>query len=99
LVLGVLIDELLVVCNNGLGDCLTDGVDLRSVSTTGNTDTDVDTGELVQTDNQEGLVDLESQDLGLDEGERGAVDLDKALSGLAVGDRGGWRTVESAWAQ
>jgi hypothetical protein len=41
LVLGVLIDVLLVVGDNGLGDGLTDGVDLGSVTTTGNTDTDV----------------------------------------------------------
>lgn len=59
LVLGVLIDVLLVVGDNGLGDGLTDGVDLGSVTTTGNTDTDVDTGELVSADDQEGLVDLE----------------------------------------
>lgn len=58
LVLGVLIDVLLVVGDNGLGDGLTDGVDLGSVTTTGNTDTDVDTGELVSADDQEGLVDL-----------------------------------------
>lgn len=42
LVLAVLIDVLLVVGDNGLGDGLTDGVDLRSVTTTRNADTDVD---------------------------------------------------------
>lgn len=57
-VLGVLIDELLVVGNQGLGNGLTDGVDLGSVTTTGDTDTDVDTGELVKANDQEGLVDL-----------------------------------------
>jgi hypothetical protein len=57
-VLGVLVDELLVVGDEGLGDGLTDGVDLRGVTTTGDADTDVDVGELVKTDNQEGLVDL-----------------------------------------
>jgi hypothetical protein len=44
LVLGVLIDELLVVGDDGLGDSLTDGVDLRGVTTTGDTDADVDIG-------------------------------------------------------
>jgi hypothetical protein len=53
----VLVDELLVVGDNGLGDSLTDGVDLRCVSTTSNSDAD---GELVETDDQKGLVDLES---------------------------------------
>lgn len=57
-VLAVLIDELLVVGDQGLGDSLTDGVDLRSVATTGDADADVDEGELVETDDQEGLVDL-----------------------------------------
>ena len=63
----MLIDELLVVGNDGLGDGLTDGINLGSVSTASNSDANVDTGELVETDNQEGFVDLESQDLGLDE--------------------------------
>lgn len=54
----MLVDELLVVGDEGLGDGLADGVDLRGVTTTGDADTDVDVGELVKTDNQEGLVDL-----------------------------------------
>lgn len=60
LVLGVLINVLLVVGDDGLGDSLTDGIDLRSVTTTGDTDTDIDTSELVGTDDQERLVDLYS---------------------------------------
>jgi hypothetical protein len=58
LVLGVLIDVLLVVGDDGLGDGLADGVDLGGVTTTGDTDADVDTGELVSADDQERLVDL-----------------------------------------
>ena len=42
LVLGVLVDELLVVGDNGLGNGLADGVDLRGVTTAGNADADVD---------------------------------------------------------
>lgn len=61
LVLCVLIDELLVVGDEGLGDGLTDGVDLGSVSTTGDADADVDVGELVEADNQERLVDLDAE--------------------------------------
>lgn len=57
-VLGVLVDELLVVGDQGLGDGLADGVDLRGVTTAGDADTDVDVGELVEADNEEGLVDL-----------------------------------------
>lgn len=54
----MLVNVLLVVGDDGLGDSLTDGVDLGSVTTTGDTDADVDTGELVLADDQEGLVDL-----------------------------------------
>lgn len=57
-VLGVLVDELLVVGDEGLGDGLTDGVDLGGVTTTSDADADVDVGELVEADNQERLVDL-----------------------------------------
>jgi hypothetical protein len=78
----VLIDELLVVGDNGLGDGLTDGVDLRRVSTTSNSDADIDVGELLETDDQEGFVDLESKDFGLDEVEGLSVNFDQALSSL-----------------
>lgn len=44
--------------------------------------------ELVETEDQERLVDLEAQNLRLDEVERPAVDLDEALAGLAVSDCG-----------
>lgn len=46
----MLVDVLLVVGNQGLGDGLTDGVDLRGVATTGNADADVNLGELVEAD-------------------------------------------------
>ena len=58
LVLGVLVNVLLVVGDDGLGDGLADGVDLRGVTTTGDTDTDVDTSEFVGSNDQDGLVDL-----------------------------------------
>lgn len=57
-VLAVLIDKLLVVGDQGLGNGLTDGIDLGGVATAGDADANVDVGELVETDNQEGLVDL-----------------------------------------
>ena len=40
--------------------------------------------ELVNAEDQDGLVDLESQDLGLDKGKRLSVDLDEALTSLNV---------------
>ena len=38
--------------------------------------------ELVNAEDEDGLVDLESQDLGLDQGKRLSVDLDQTLTGL-----------------
>ena len=78
----MLIDKLLVVGDNGLGDGLTDGVDLRCVSTASNSDADIDVGKLLETDNQEGFIDLESKDFGLDEVEGLSVNFDQALSSL-----------------
>jgi hypothetical protein len=83
-VLGVLIDELLIVSDNGLGDGLTDGVDLRCVSTTSDPDADVDVGEFLETDNQEGFVNLESKDLRLDEIERLSINLYDSFSRLCI---------------
>ena len=45
--------------------------------------------ELVQTEEEDGLVDLEAQDGGLDEAQGLAVDLDEALARLAVRDSSG----------
>lgn len=54
----MLVNVLLVVGDDRLGDGLTDGVDLGGVTTTGDADADVDTGELVGANDQEGLVNL-----------------------------------------
>jgi hypothetical protein len=89
LVLGGLIDVLLVVGNDGLGKSLTDGVDLGSVSTTLDADADVDVGELLRADAEDGLVDLELQDLGFEEFNGGTVDTDETMSTLAVSNSSG----------
>ena len=86
LVLRSLVDVFLVVSNQALGNSLSDGVNLRHVTTTGNSDSDVNVGELVQAGQGQWLVDLETQDLGLNQGDWGTVDLDQTLTGLDVGD-------------
>lgn len=68
LVLGVLINELLVVGDEGLGNSLSDGVNLGNVSTTGDSDSDVELSELIGADDQEGLVKLESISIVRDHG-------------------------------
>lgn len=40
--------------------------------------------ELVEAEDQDGLVDLEAKDLGLDKGKRLSVDLDETLTSLCV---------------
>jgi hypothetical protein len=82
LIFGVLVNKLLVVGNDGLGDSLTDGVDLGSVTTTGDANTDVDVGELLETGDQKWLVDLEAEDFRLNEVEGLSVDLDQTLASL-----------------
>ena len=54
----MLVDVLLVVGDDGLGDGLADGVQLGHAATTGDAHADVDAGELVCADDEEGLVDL-----------------------------------------
>ena len=78
----MLVDKLLVVGDNRLSDSLTNSVDLRSMTTSSDTDADIDFGESLETDDQERLIDLETEDLGLDEVERGAVDLDESTTFL-----------------
>lgn len=58
LVLGILIHVFLVVCHNGFRDGLADGVDLRCVPAAVDSDANIDFGEFVETDDQEGFVDL-----------------------------------------
>lgn len=70
LVLGLFIHIFLVVSDKALSNGLSNGVHLRDVATTRNSNSDVDVGELVQADQQQGLVDLESQDLWLNQGDR-----------------------------
>ena len=83
------VDVLLVVSDKALGDGLTDGVDLRDVTTTGHLDSDVNAGELVEADNGEGFKDLVLKHGGLDQGDGGTVDLEETLALLDVGDGGG----------
>ena len=83
------IDVFGVVGDEGLGDGLSDGVDLGSVSTTLDADADVDGREGVLASDQDGLVDLEAEDLRLEELDGGAVDVDEATALFGVGDGGG----------
>ena len=78
------VEVLGVVRNDRLRDRLTDGVDLRRVSTTLHAETDVNRREGLLAYDEDGLVDLEAQDLGLEEGDGRAVDVDEAAALLSV---------------
>ncbi len=76
---------LLVVSDEGLADGLTDGVNLGSGSTTAHSDANVDLLEGIAAEDEDGLIELQSEKLGLEDVEGLSVDLDESLSLLAVG--------------
>ncbi|KAF4365039.1 hypothetical protein F8388_001787 [Cannabis sativa] len=78
LLLRLLVHVLLVESHQCLGDALTNGVDLRGVTSSLDTDPHVHAGE---TDR---LHRLEPEDLGFNQLDRGAVDLDQTASALTV---------------
>ena len=80
---------LLVVCDEGLGQRLPDGVDLRGVSATLDADTDVHVAEALLPEEEEGFLQLVLQGLGLHQVQGATVHLDEALAALAVGNGGG----------
>lgn len=57
------------------------------MTTTGDTDADVELGEVVGAGDQEGLVQLGAQDLLAEQLEGLAVDADQTVALLALGDR------------
>jgi hypothetical protein len=59
---------------------LAHGIDLRNMTTTGDLDADIDTGELIKTEEEDGLVELGPEDLSGEQLEGSAVDLDEALA-------------------
>merc|ERR1719272_1392074 len=89
LLLGCFIDEFLVVRDDALCDGLTDGVDLTGVTTTLYTDTDIKLcrGPIVAifAKQQEGLIDLETEDVRLDQVNGASVDPNLATSCLHDG--------------
>lgn len=61
------IDIFRVIGNNGFGNGLSNGIDLRRVSSTLYTDTDIEHGKRLFASDKDGFVNLEAQDLRLDE--------------------------------
>jgi len=80
------IDVLGVVGNEGLGDSLTDSINLRGVPSTFHSDADIKGSEGFFTSNKDGLVNLKTEDFRLNEVDRGAVNTDKSATFAGVGD-------------
>lgn len=77
-----------MVCDQTLGNGLSDSVNLRDVTTTGDLNSDIDVLKLVQANQSKRLVNLESQDFRLNQSDGRAIHLDQTLAGLDVGDGG-----------
>lgn len=82
------IDVLGVVSDDGLGDGLTDRVELRNVSSTLDAHSDVQHAEGILASYENGLVDFVLEDLWSDELDGGAVDADEATALTSVSDGG-----------
>lgn len=85
-ILALFINVLLVVSNKALSNSLTDSINLRYVTTTRNLYSDVNIGELVESNNKERLVDLESENFGLNKGNWRTINLDETLTSLNSGN-------------
>ncbi|KAG6480302.1 hypothetical protein ZIOFF_063782 [Zingiber officinale] len=82
--LRLLVNVLLVVGDEGLGDALADGVDLRGLAAAADADADVDTREALPPEKEDGLEGLETKDLRLHQLDWHAVHLDQSTPALAV---------------
>jgi len=78
----VLVDVLLVIGNERLGNSLPDGIDLGGMTTTIDTDPDIDIGKLFGSNNKDRFVNLESEDLWFDQVEGRPVHLDEPRPAL-----------------
>jgi hypothetical protein len=80
---------LLVEGDDGLGDSLTDGHNLRGGTTTTDTAADVELLEAVGTEKEDGFPNLKAEGSGLEEVEGLSVNFDEAGTGGGVGNSGG----------
>ena len=78
--LALLIDMLLVVGNEGLGESLPDGVDLGDATTSLNADSDVDIGKTVLAQEQDWLLKLVLECLWLNLFKWFSIDVQDSLS-------------------
>merc|ERR1712110_595534 len=80
LLLALLINVLLVVGDQGLGESLSDGVALSHVTSSLHADADINVSKPVLAEKKHWLEELELERLGLDLLKRAAIDLDETLA-------------------
>lgn len=81
-----LIDELLVEGDDALGDGLTDGIQLRGVTSSADAHANIEILESLETEQKNGLPDLDSKTSRLEEVDGGTVDSHDSLSLADAGD-------------
>ena len=81
---GIRVHVFCVISYHGLGDGLADCVHLRCVSTTLNTDSNVDTGERFFTSHENCLINFESEKFRFEEVDRGSIDTEQAFALASV---------------
>merc|ERR550525_55192 len=89
LLLALLVNKLLIVGHQRLGQCLSDGIDLRHVPASLHTDADVDVGKSVLAKEKNRFHELELKSFGLNLLEGTSINLDQTLSSLAISNSGG----------
>jgi len=83
------VDVLLVVSDDTLGEGLTNGIDLRNVTTSSDSDSDVEVLESLETQKKDGFEDLDSEGLRFEQFNGWSIDSEDSLSGLN-GGVGNW---------
>merc|ERR1719491_348642 len=83
-----LVDELLIICHDSLGDGLAHGIDLPGETTTLHANADVNLLELVP-EQKHRFIDLHAEDVRLHCVDRAAVDTHLACPGAHQGNRDG----------
>lgn len=78
-----------MIGNDGLGKGLADSIDLRSVTTTLDTDADINVGEALLAQDEDRLKDLQAEDLGLDQLQGNTINTNQTLASLAMSDGSG----------
>lgn len=74
------VDILLVVCDNSLWQSLTDSINLGDITSTSDSDSDVEVLESFESEKEDGFKDLDSEGLGFEQFDGWSIDSKHSLS-------------------